>query len=240
MSFVQWRDHFERNRLRVLPELRGAAEGLPAQWPALLARSLAVFQLGESKGGRLASEIDSIPGLDGDYRADSPVAGSLLQCDGPAERRAQQDDRTGRNRAQGGMEIVFFEESVGACGAAGLAVAAAVVRNHVESSRTKAPNHSRRTRSIVGGPMEVHDRATPHTVRGTPPAFQHDACSRKDGILTGIRWGTDHSGASRVQQAAGTDDGELRQNETADHREYDADDPERERPAACQHVFNPF
>jgi hypothetical protein len=39
-----------------------------------------------------------------------------------------------------------------------------------------------------------------------------------------------------VQQAAGTNDGELRQSETADHREYDADDPERERPTACQHV----
>jgi hypothetical protein len=69
MSFVRWREHFERNRLRTLPDLTGAAQGLPPEWPALLARSLAVFQLGESKGGRLASEIDSIPGLDADYRA---------------------------------------------------------------------------------------------------------------------------------------------------------------------------
>src|SRR5262249_3638180 len=38
-------------------------------WPARLARSLAVFQLGESKGGRIATEIDTIPGLDADYRA---------------------------------------------------------------------------------------------------------------------------------------------------------------------------
>ena len=69
MTFARWRDHFERNRLRTLPELRGAHEGMPADWVPLLARSLAVFQLGESKGGRLASEIDKIPGLDDDYRA---------------------------------------------------------------------------------------------------------------------------------------------------------------------------
>ena len=69
MSFAPWREHFERNRLRALPDLDGAQHGLPADWPALLAKSLAVFQLGESKGGRLASEIDAIPGLDADYRA---------------------------------------------------------------------------------------------------------------------------------------------------------------------------
>ncbi len=69
MSFAHWRDHFERNRVRTLPDLADAARGLPASWPAHLARSLAVFQLGESKGGRLATEIDALPGLDDDYRA---------------------------------------------------------------------------------------------------------------------------------------------------------------------------
>ena len=69
MSFASWRRHFESNRLRPLPDLAAARRELPASWPALLARSLAVFQLGESKGGRLANEIDAIPGLDADYRA---------------------------------------------------------------------------------------------------------------------------------------------------------------------------
>ncbi len=69
MTFARWRHHFELNRVRPLPDLDRAADGLPAAWPALLARSLAVFQLGESKGGRLATEIDAIPGLDADYRA---------------------------------------------------------------------------------------------------------------------------------------------------------------------------
>jgi len=69
MSFARWREYFERHRVRPLPELAGASHDLPAAWPALLARSLAVFQLGESKGGRLATEIDAIPGLDADYRA---------------------------------------------------------------------------------------------------------------------------------------------------------------------------
>lgn len=68
MSFVRWREHFERNRVRPLPELGEAARELPGEWVVPLARSLAVFQLGESKGGRLATEIDALPGLDDDYR----------------------------------------------------------------------------------------------------------------------------------------------------------------------------
>jgi len=68
MSFASWREHFQRNRLRPLPDLATARDDLPEAWPVLLARSLAVFQLGESKGGRLATEIDAIPGLDADYR----------------------------------------------------------------------------------------------------------------------------------------------------------------------------
>lgn len=69
MSFARWRDHFARNRLRPLPDLTGAAAELPPGWAEVLARSLAVFQLGESKGGRLASEIDGMPGATADYRA---------------------------------------------------------------------------------------------------------------------------------------------------------------------------
>ena len=69
MSFRRWRDHFEHNRLRPVPDLAGAGAGLPPGWAAPLARTLAVFQLGESKGGRLAHEIDEVPGLDVDYRA---------------------------------------------------------------------------------------------------------------------------------------------------------------------------
>jgi hypothetical protein len=60
-----WRAYFEDNRLRPHPEIAP----VHAPWARVLARSLAVFQLGESKGGRLASEIDSLPGLDADYRA---------------------------------------------------------------------------------------------------------------------------------------------------------------------------
>ncbi len=69
MAFARWRDHFEHNRLRPLPELGDARGELPEGWPDPLARSLAIFQLGESKGGRLADEIDSVGGLDADYRA---------------------------------------------------------------------------------------------------------------------------------------------------------------------------
>ena len=166
----------------------------------------------------------------------SSGAGSLLQRNGPAERGAQQHDRAGPNRVQDVMEVMLFEKSVGACGAAGLAVAAAVVSDHVESSRTKAPYHSCRTRSIVGGPMEVHDRAAPHTVPGTPPAFQRDARPGKGCISAGIRCGTHHTGAGRMQQAAGANDRKLRQGETGGHRDNDPDDRERERPTASHPV----
>jgi hypothetical protein len=66
--FRRWRDHFERNRARVVPDLAGARDRLTDDQATTLARSLAVFQLGESKGGRLAVEIDGVPGLDPDYR----------------------------------------------------------------------------------------------------------------------------------------------------------------------------
>ena len=60
-----WRAYFEANCVRPMPDLPRVS----AAWAPLLARSLAVFQLGESKGGRLASEIDALPGLDADYKA---------------------------------------------------------------------------------------------------------------------------------------------------------------------------
>src|SRR5258707_15089811 len=65
MSFVRWREYFEHHRVRPMPDI----PAIQAPWANLLARSLAVFQLGESKGGRLANEIDGLPGLDADYRA---------------------------------------------------------------------------------------------------------------------------------------------------------------------------
>lgn len=69
MNFASWREHFTRNRLRPLPNLDGASIGLPPGWAPDLARSLAVFSLGESKGGRIATEIDKLPGVDSDYSA---------------------------------------------------------------------------------------------------------------------------------------------------------------------------
>jgi hypothetical protein len=69
MTFARWRAYFEANRVRPVPDLDDARRGLPLRSHALLARSLAVFQLGESKGGRIATEIDAVSGLDADYRA---------------------------------------------------------------------------------------------------------------------------------------------------------------------------
>lgn len=70
-SWLSWRRYFETHRDRPLPDLHGATRRLPARWLAPLRRSLATFQLGESKGGRLSDQIEhaALRGIDDDYRA---------------------------------------------------------------------------------------------------------------------------------------------------------------------------
>jgi len=67
--FDHWRAHFEANRKRPLPGV--SAPPLPEHQRRALARSLAVFQLGETGEGRIARQIDgaSFPLVDDDYRA---------------------------------------------------------------------------------------------------------------------------------------------------------------------------
>lgn len=64
-----WRQHFEDNAERPLPRID--ASGIAAAWREPLARSLAVFQIGEGGEGRVAREIDRtrLSGVDDDYRA---------------------------------------------------------------------------------------------------------------------------------------------------------------------------
>lgn len=64
-----WRHYFEANARRPLPAIDGS--GVPAAWAGPLARSLAVFQLGEGGEGRVAREIErvALAGIDDDYRA---------------------------------------------------------------------------------------------------------------------------------------------------------------------------
>ena len=71
MPWLSWRRYFENRRARPLPDLSRAARGIPPEWLPALRRSLAIFQLGESKGGRLAEQIDHVrlDGVDDDYRA---------------------------------------------------------------------------------------------------------------------------------------------------------------------------
>lgn len=65
MDWGGWRRHFERNARRALPEVE-----VPAGLPAVLARSLAKFQLGETGEGRIVGEIrrSTLPGIDDDYK----------------------------------------------------------------------------------------------------------------------------------------------------------------------------
>lgn len=68
MTWTTWRTHFDANLLRPLPD--AAPPPLPAPTRAALARTLALFQRGETGEGRLAHEIDGVqlPGVDADYR----------------------------------------------------------------------------------------------------------------------------------------------------------------------------
>jgi hypothetical protein len=71
MSWKRWLAYFDGNASRALPALAGARTGLPPATAARLARSLAVFYLGEAGEGRIAHEIDDArwPEIDADYRA---------------------------------------------------------------------------------------------------------------------------------------------------------------------------
>ena len=67
-SHARWRRHFETQSTRPLPAIPTELRGLPFQRE--LVRSLAIFQLGETGEGRIATQIDHVqlPGVDDDYR----------------------------------------------------------------------------------------------------------------------------------------------------------------------------
>ena len=64
-----WRRFFERRGQRTLPELDVSEDY--SHLPRSLARSLAVFQLGESGGGTIVKQAQDaeLPGIDDDYAA---------------------------------------------------------------------------------------------------------------------------------------------------------------------------
>ena len=66
-----WKSHFDAFATRPRPEVQVAPPGLGVNQRIALARSLAVFQLGESGEGRIAHEIDRcrLSGIDDTYRA---------------------------------------------------------------------------------------------------------------------------------------------------------------------------
>lgn len=68
--WTPWLADFEASAQRPRPVVPGPPPGLRPDQQETLARSLAVFQLGESGEGRIAREIDGccLPGVDGVYR----------------------------------------------------------------------------------------------------------------------------------------------------------------------------
>jgi hypothetical protein len=71
IDWKPWRGHFERQSHRTLPMIAGISGAWPAGRRETLARSLAIFQLGEAGGGRIAKEIDDcrLTIVDDDYRS---------------------------------------------------------------------------------------------------------------------------------------------------------------------------
>ena len=69
MDWTRWRNHFEGNRRRPLPDLARPV-GLAPECARLLASSLARFQLGETGEGRIARQIYGVrwTGIDAAYR----------------------------------------------------------------------------------------------------------------------------------------------------------------------------
>jgi len=70
-GWAGWCAHFERRAGRPLPDLAGLGEEVPPAWRAALVWSLARFQLGESHGSGVVSEIHacSLRSIDDHYRA---------------------------------------------------------------------------------------------------------------------------------------------------------------------------
>lgn len=69
VDWLSWRIFFERRCERPLPMLDVAADY--AELPRSVARSLAIFQLGESGGGTVVEQAEgsNLPGVDADYAA---------------------------------------------------------------------------------------------------------------------------------------------------------------------------
>ena len=70
MEWSSWRNYYETNRSRPAPEVCDAPEVSGEERRRALARSFAVFQLGEAGEGRIATEIDRthLGTIDDDYR----------------------------------------------------------------------------------------------------------------------------------------------------------------------------
>lgn len=70
MDWSSWRTYYEANKLRPAPEVGETSELVDAESRRALARSLAIFQLGEAGEGRIAHEIDraGLRSIDEDYR----------------------------------------------------------------------------------------------------------------------------------------------------------------------------
>lgn len=70
MEWSSWRNYYETNKSRAAPEVGAAPEVSGEERRRALARSFAVFQLGEAGEGRIATEIDRtyFRTIDDDYR----------------------------------------------------------------------------------------------------------------------------------------------------------------------------
>lgn len=99
-----WRTYFEANARRPVPVIDGS--GVAPAWAGPLARSLAIFQVGEGGEGRVAREIERVQlaGIDDDYRValklfvreegrHAKILAAMVRALGGETRRAAWSDR---------------------------------------------------------------------------------------------------------------------------------------------------
>ena len=141
--------------------------------------------------------------LRGDDRADAGIVRRFLQRDRGAQRRPDQNDRSGRQRVDHAMEILLLEEAVGARVALRVAVRAAVVGDHIESARDEALDHAGGAAAIVGDAVEIDDRAARGSGGCASPAFQRHAGAGEVARHTVLRGRQRRDVTGRVKEPAG-------------------------------------
>jgi hypothetical protein len=147
--------------------------------------------------------------FDGNHSRDARIPGGFLQRHGRAERRPEEDDRSGRQRIDHAPQVLLLEIAVRADVPLRRAVAAAIVGDDIQSHWRNAPDESDAAAPVVRRAVQVDDGATLGPFRAAVPATKSNAFT---GELAFVAIGGARGQALTprgVQQTTGGDRGEL-------------------------------